>query len=232
MDRSINIALLAALALVTCGGPTDGTTATQTIGAPTSSSGTTVGGSTTTGTGTGTSAGTSTGAPTTGTTAPATAGTTSGPEGCRDSGDCEPGEECWLPSDMCPTCSHPVEQCESDAECDALNPGDLCQLVTTPCNCGQPVLESATACGPPCTARGATCVGYCNPMTEKCEHFRPSCASDFDCSRTDICVDTGWSPGICVIGTSCDGDSNCPEDSPLCVRGFCADELGACVTPE
>ena len=144
---------------------------------------------------------------------------------CRANGDCPMGQECLAPGESRPMCGIAcmVEAlCVDSSECDT---GQVCaEYLGGCCSPGDPLsTQCVIACTPEACVAGEACAmdGICRPLP---------CDAGFTCPAHFTCrVGETGADGHGCMRDACESDITC--GSGACVKSFCYDGPGACVTP-
>lgn len=139
---------------------------------------------------------------------------------CTAEVDCKgSGEFCLAPGAFggCGMCWKPTETCATDAECAAVEPGNICIWRPQSCACG-----GETTCQPGCETDAACAAGEVCDAQLRC--VAKPCDNDLSCPAQFECV-----AGACAR-RACAASSTCAVG--FCVTGACFDEPGTCDLPK
>ncbi len=139
---------------------------------------------------------------------------------CGTEEDCNAGSDwtCKAPGEeICPECTDPVRDCESDEDCEELK---YCRNYEIPCSCSGSSSTCTTIC------RGDQDCGTgeeCDIPTGKC--LPASCLDGYGCPPGTECTGVGGDHGCQSIACSLDAD--CGEGL-YCVDQACYTRQGQC----
>ncbi len=147
---------------------------------------------------------------------------------CDDGDPCTEADQCQ--EGVCSGVTVPCD-CQADADCAALEDGDLCNG-TLFCDLGQwpykcaVIPETVVACEDPSPGPNAVCQqAFCDPATGQCaviaDNEGVSCDDGSACTIGDACVAGSCTPGVPTV---------CGDDNP-CTDDVCDPVLGCVFVP-